>query len=825
LHAERTAAPPVIDGHLDDGVWKLAPAAELPLQQHPADGKPSTERTRVRVLYDDDAVYVAFECEQKHAPVIERLTRRDRDSESEWASIFVDPRNQGKVALVFGVNVSGVLVDSLITEPSIWNADWDENWEASSFRTTDGWSAEFRIPFRVLRFDPKEPVQTWGIQFARYIAQNQEMDLWAYTPRDTANPLQHFGVLEDVHIPARSGALELRPFALAKGQRLDSTESTSASGYEGGWSAGLDLKWHVAPDLTLDAAANPDFAQVENDQVILNLTNYETFLPEKRPLFLEGTDVFAFPLQVFYSRRVGLVPTAPTLRSAPGTAEKLVNVPSPATIYGAAKLVGRLNNDWTVGAITALTARNEVTVEDTNTMMRSTRLVAPLTAYNVLRLRREIGSSYLGLIGTGSTSFEGDGGYPALMNGTQQLCPSGATPAFGSQCFRDSYVGGVDGLWRSATGAWVANGALIGTTVQGGQPVTQLDGMQIAPGAKSLGGSARVAKEGGKLLTSLAYTGAGRTLDYNDLGFMPRQNLHDVRATLGYRNVQPTDWTIERNLGVEAGQRRSLSGLDLGQLYSVNGHVKLQNFWNATLALDAAPARFDDREVGNGIALERGRYLGARGELSTDPKRRLFVDLTGQAQAIQNGSQTISGQATLLVSPVPQFDIALVPQLSWSTGEPRYTGLTEGTAAMPSGYVFGNLTATSVGATLRANYTFAPRLTLQAYAQGFLAYGQFSNRRAVAAVPGQQVRLSDVAASPLAVAPAATPDFEEAALNLNVVFRWEWRLGSTFFVVYSRSQVPQIAGAMEPVGFRPSALGRRDSADVVLLKLSYWWSS
>jgi hypothetical protein len=805
-------------------VWQLATPVELPTQQHPADGKPSTEKTRVRVLYDDEAVYVAFDCEQKNVPVIERLTRRDRDSESEWASVLVDPRNLGKVALMFGVNVSGVLVDSQITEPYVWNPDWDENWEAHSARTADGWSAEFRIPFRVLRFDPNTPVQSWGLQFARYIAQNQELDLWAYTPRDVANPLQHFGQLDDVHIPSRVGTLELRPFALGKGQRLDSTESTSASGYSAGWSAGLDLKWHVAPDLTLDAAAYPDFAQVEADQVILNLTNYETFLPEKRPLFLEGTDVFAFPLQVFYSRRVGLVPTTPTLRSEAGTSEKLVNVPSPATIYGAAKLVGRLNNDWTIGALTAVTARNEVLVEDTNTLMRSTRLVAPLSAYNVLRLRREIGSSYIGLMATGATSFERDGGYPALMGGTQ-LCPSGATPALGSQCFRDSYVGGIDGLWRSDSGEWIANGAIIGTAIQGGQPTTQLDGVQIAPGARSLGGALRVAKEGGKVLTSVSYTGAGRTLDYNDLGFMPRQNLHDVRASLGYRNVQATRWTIETNSALEVGQRRSLSGLDLGQLYTLSNHVKLQNFWNAFLALDAAPARFDDREVGNGIALERGRYLGARVEMATDPKRPFVVDLTGQAQAIQNGAQSIGMQATFLLSPVPQFDIALVPQLSWSTGEPRYTGLTEGDPANPTGYVFGNLTATSVGATLRANYTFAPRLTLQAYAQGFLAAGQFSDRRSVAAVPGQRVRLGDVAAAPMAVAPAATPDFEEAALNLNVVFRWEWRLGSTFFVVYSRSQVPQIAGAMEPVGLRPGALGRRDSADVLLLKLSYWWSS
>jgi hypothetical protein len=367
----------------------------------------------------------------------------------------------------------------------------------------------------------------------------------------------------------------------------------------------------------------------------------------------------------------------------------------------------------------------------------------------------------------------------------------------------------------------------MGTTVRGGQPTTQLDGTVIGPGARSAGGYFRVAKEGGNLLTSATYTGVGRTLDYNDLGFMPRQNLHEVKATLGYRTLKPGRFTIDTSTSLEALERRSLSGLDLGQVYSLNQRLKFLNFWYLFAAVEAAPGRFDDREVGNGVILERGRYVGGRMELATDPKRRLFVTLTGNAQAIQDGAQAISTQAQFLLSPVPQFDIALAPQLSWATGEPRYTGLTEGGAANPSGYVFGDLTATSVGATLRANYTFVPRLTLQAYAQVYLAAGRFSDRRAVAAVPGQQVRLADIAAAPAAmmIPPSSTPDFEEAALNLNVVFRWEYRLGSVLYLVYSRSQVPQIASPMDPVSLQPSALGRRSSADVILLKLTYWWSS
>src|SRR5262249_45250197 len=161
---------------------------------------------------------------------------------------------------------------------------------------------EIRIPLRVLRFDAGLPVQSWGFQATRFIAQRQEWDLWSYYPRDVATPVPYYGRLDDLRDLNGGGPLELRPFVLRFGRRRQTVTEMLASGYDGGGSAGLDLKLHLGPDLTLDGAVNPDFAQVEADQVILNLTNYETFLPEKRPLFLEGAEAFSFPIQVFYSR-------------------------------------------------------------------------------------------------------------------------------------------------------------------------------------------------------------------------------------------------------------------------------------------------------------------------------------------------------------------------------------------------------------------------------------------------------------------------------------------------------------------------------------------
>jgi Domain of unknown function (DUF5916)/Carbohydrate family 9 binding domain-like len=301
LAAVHAAKPPLIDGRLDDAVWQTAVPTDAFTQQSPFDGSQPSERTQLRVLYDDDAIYVGFDCEQIHTPIIEKLTRRDRDSESEWVWVLIDSRNEGKSAYMFAVNISGTIADGQIIDQTTYSWEWDENWEGKAVHRAGGWSAEIRIPIRVLRFDGSVPIQSWGFQAARFIAERQETNLWAYFPRDVATPIAYLGRLDDLRGLKGGGALELVPFGVGSARRQDAIEGVMAgSGFKLVGSAGLNLKWHLANDVTLDAAFNPDFAQVEADQVILNLTNIETFLPEKRPFFLEGIDAFSFPLQVFY---------------------------------------------------------------------------------------------------------------------------------------------------------------------------------------------------------------------------------------------------------------------------------------------------------------------------------------------------------------------------------------------------------------------------------------------------------------------------------------------------------------------------------------------
>jgi hypothetical protein len=386
--ATRTQEAPILDGLLSDDAWAHALTESGFTQKFPNERTASTEPTTFRVLYDNDAIYIGIDCTQRTVPVVHRLTRRDRNVEADRVTIAIDTRGSGTSAFEFGVNASGVLTDSLRFNDTEIDTDWDEAWDARVTDTDHGWSAEIRIPLRILRFD-EGATHAWGLQVRRYISLLQETDEWSFIPRAGAGEVSRYGHLDGVEQLHPKRSVELRPFVLGRVDRRDPGTETLGSGTTPNVSAGVDLKWHARQDLTLDASINPDFAQVEADRLVFNLTNEEVLLPEKRPFFLEGRDLFATPLPLVYTRRIGrIAPPPPTLRDS----ESLVDPTAPASLFGAQKLTGSLGNRVSVGALSALAARNDVRVEGPSGT-RSRRPVEPLTAFSALRLRREFGDN------------------------------------------------------------------------------------------------------------------------------------------------------------------------------------------------------------------------------------------------------------------------------------------------------------------------------------------------------------------------------------------------------------------------------------------------
>jgi len=823
IRAARTEGPVIIDGKLDDAAWARAPAEGHFTQQLPYGGQPPAEPTTVRVLYDAQAIYIGIDCEQKTAPISPHLTRRDEDSESDWATVYLDSRRDGKSANLFALNVAGVQFDGTLHDSSAFSSEWDENWEGRAAITGSGWSVELRIPLRALRYAADLPVQDWGIWISRFTAARQERDDWPYIPRDVAAPIPLFARLDDLRSLPTPSQIEVRPFGVARLRRVDTNQDVLTHGWDGplaGLTAGLDLKLHLTQSVTFDAAITPDFAQVESDQLVFNTTNYETQFPEKRALFLEGGDQYVTPLLLFYSRRIGSSPLTPTLKSGSSITQPadgvLVDFPVGATIYAAGKLGGRVRDSWTFGALSAVAARNDYDVQlGAAGTPRERRTIEPLTVFNVLRLRRDLGrEGQLGVLATGVSRFE--------VTDRARTCPTGLAVAAGVRCFHDAYVAGVDGLARFGGSNEIVSGQVVASTVRDGPPDVQADGTPIRSGDGGLGGWARIAKDGGTpLLAELVYTGASRRLDYNDLGFMLRQNLHDLRAGLELRSLEPGPRTLERHARLDVSARRNLDGLNLGAAAEVSGNVRFQGFWYVRLALGATSDRYDDREIGDGSALDRPAFWSTSSELWTDPRRLLAAEARVDTRVLAEGS-AVTGQLLLSVRPATNVQIDLGPQGGYERGEQRFVWHAETADTAP--YLFGRLFDRNASLTLRATYTFSPKISLQTFAQLFMVAGHYTDLSSAPRKSGSRLHASDL--TPLAGPPPPDADFQEAALNANVVLRWDYRLGSTLYLVYSRSQIPTVRlQPNEEAALRASDIGRVPAIDVIMAKLSFWWAS
>ncbi len=810
VRAERTPAPPLIDGRLDDPVWQRAPLAAGFTQKFPEEAAAPSEATSFRVLYDDEALYVAVDCPQEHTPVRAVLTRRDRDVEADRVSVHIGSRRGEAAAYQFGINAAGVLSDALQFDDNRIAPEWDENWEAVAARTAHGWSAELRIPLRVLRFDPAA-IQDWAFNVRRVISLRQEIVEWAFIPRTQAAEVSRYGRVENLeNLPARR-RLELRPFVLGRVSRLQPGYAP-VSGFRPGAAAGIDLKWQVLPQLTFEATALPDFGQVELDQVVLNLSTVETFYPEKRPFFSEGLDLFATPLNLLHTRRIGQTPGSPALRDGESDADLV----EPSPIYGAVKLTGRAADRLDLGLISAVTGENQVAVRlpDGTT---TDRVAAPLTSFNVLRLRQRIGEGgRLGFLASAVNRWERDQAYPSLAPAASVLCPDGAEVPPGARCFHDGYTSALDGYWRSGSGDYVLIGQLALSLIQGGPPRRFPDGTVISSGDLDREFRFEARKEGGEHWLGSAWTSStGRRFDRNDVGFMRRQNDFWLGGTLTYRTTRPFWKVLETRTGPSVVRAVNLDGSLIHASVELNSDWLLRNFWTVGAFVQYLPTWLEDREVGDGTRIERAAVAGGGLRVSSDPRRSVQAALRSGVGHRPGGVQA-QVQGSLLVRALPQLDLELLPELTVSRGEARYL------ETAPTGErILGRLDAAAVGSTARATYTFTPSLSLQSYLQVFLARKDYDRYWAVATTGDKPIiHLRDLSTP---ATPAEDPRGSQAILNVNVVLRWEYRLGSTLFLVYTRVQNATPSDPFLQPRLDLGAIRHAPAADTLLLKLTRWW--
>lgn len=869
-----------VDGRLGDTGWANAEVATDFVQLEPNAGLPSTERTEAFIAFDASSIYVAFKAYvQDPTKLVRKLVRRDNfDAFSDRVFVEIGSPVDGRTAFSFGVNLAGVQQDALLFDDSDsgdngWDAVWDSAVGRFSDETGQGYIAEIRIPLSQLRYDPKG-TKPWQIQFERDIAVNGERSFWAPLETITDGYVSRFGTINGLTGLRTPRRLEILPYVSTRltrepGDAADPYFSTNATAQQ----FGLDAKFGLSNALTLTTTINPDFGQVEQDPAVVNLTDFEVRVGERRPFFVEGSDVFAFGSTrgnratdrptYFYSRRIGREPL-PFGSSDASVLSRADYFSSPAqtTIAAAGKISGQVGA-WSLGVLNVVTAPERASFVDT-TDTEGSLLVEPGANFLVGRARRNW---------RGGATLAG-GFVSSVLRNTS----AGFEPLLAS----DALVAGVDAEHGFGDRTWTVSGVVSGSFVRGSSDFitgqqrssrryfqrSDADYLEIDADRTSLSGyrsEFALAKTRGRFWRgSLTLGATSPGFEANDLGFQTRADQLSADWQIDYTHTSPkASWLNRVNAIVYGTQARNYGGDHISHRYAGTFNLFFSNLWLGQVAWSARPEYVNDR-------LTRGGPIGARpadgslqGFVRSNQARRLSFEasVAGRTEFYtQPGVRkewTFTSGGQILVRPSNALDFALVP--SWARAlntdqfirSVAFAGAPEGFGGRR--YVFSDVRSESVSLGLRTNWSFTSNLTFQLYLAPSVDAYAFSNYRQLAARQtysfnrfGEELGTVTSQVFSDAGVRAANPgeradqylidpqdggaafivpnrDFTYLSLRGNAVLRWAWRPGSEVFFVWQQTRDDANAfTGLDVLQDLPGILST-DSRNVFLLKATYWF--
>ena len=830
-----------VDGRLTERAWAGAEPAAGFTQSEPRDGEPATERTDVRVLVGEDALYVGARMHDRRAGTIRRrLTRRDDPAAAASAAsdafvVSLDPFHDHRTGVRFTVTPAGSLADAAVAQSQPPDASWDAVWEARTTVDAEGWTAEIRIPLSQLRYArggaERGGGATWGVQFERFILRLQERDLFAYVPRGDRAGVERYGHLTGLGRLPASRRLEVLPYTAQRATHLGSASASAlASGVDHRSRAGVDLEYAPGGGLSLAATVNPDFGQVEVDPAVVNLTTIETRFPERRPFFVEGSNAFAFGRlraynfvqhpTAFFSRRVG---RPPQLRPPDARRAVATLAPAQSEIAVASKLTGRTAGGWSVGALHART-REALGRSLLGDGAVREGVVEPASDVGVARVVRDFrgGMSSVGGI---VTAVERD-----LDDATRPLLRSSAT------------AGGLDLAHAWGGHGWALDASALWSTVRGSASAIELAQRsrvhyfqrpdarhgRLDPARTALGGAAgqaAVTRLRGRWVGSLAYQDVSPGFEGNDLGYQGVAGRRALSTDLHYQRNDPGRvflnyiiWPFTTHLWSYDGDRiRNVPYND----YNFWLQGQLRNFWQVILWEGYNPRAVDDRLTRGGPAALSPSSWWSYAELRSDERRAYAAALTASRERDDLGGHATTVSAALTWRPGSSARLRLEPSLTDRRDAANFVQYVPDPGAPATRALFATLDRTTLALDTRLDWTFTPRLTLQLYAQPLVDAGTYAGFKELRAPRTLDfvVRGRDVGSLPYEI---PSPDFGFRSLRGNVVLRWEYRPGSTLYVAWQQQREATAAAGDFALGRDLRSLARIPADDVLLVKASYW---
>jgi hypothetical protein len=813
-------------------------------QREPDEGAPPTFRTEFRVVYDASSICVGIRAHDDHPEqIVRRLTRRDEDSSSDWLYVSIDSYHDRRTAFVFGINAAGVQRDLLHYDDIKTDVSWNAVWEGSARFDDRGWVAELRIPFSQLRYSEAQE-QTWGLQVSRVVQRANEHSSWSPRPRDAGQEVSLFGELRGLRRVEPARRFEILPYGTL-GATIAAADPADPLNNEAEMlsAAGLDFKYGLGSNATVSGAINPDFGQVEADPSQVNLSANEIFFAEKRPFFLEGTDIFNLPVststggnasRLFYSRRIGAAP-----HGNAGDGGVYVDEPTATTILGAAKLSGKTSGGWSYGALEALTAPERARVVDA-AGGRSQQVIEPLTNYSMIRTKKDLNR--------GRTAVGG------AVTGVHR-----AVDGTGLEHLHDqAYAGGLELSHRFGDDAYSVELYTFGSHVRGDaraidrtQRASQryfqrpdAEHLDYDPTRTSLSGFGAAGSIGkwskGNWRYGAGFDSMSPGLELNDLGFQTQSDFHNSWLWGQYWDGEVGDHIRDWQVNSTLWGSWNYGGDHMARGVSLNSSATLTSYWGGNLGFEIADIVQSQVDLRGGPMLQRDPVGSFWGGLLTDSRERVTGNLAFNGfVAPANGSRGVWINPAISATPRSNLTLSLGPSFGHVIDDNQFVAEVADSGG-GAHYIMARLEQITTALTVRASYTVSPTLSLQIYAQPFVSTGAFTELKEADAPgaaryedryhvyqPGElsesgeliEIDRDGVDGADFAV---ERPDFSFGQIRSTVVGRWEYRPGSTLFFIWSHNRTASSAeghfGFSEDYG----ALADERGEHVLLLKLNYW---
>ena len=850
--------PITVDGRLDEPAWLVAPPVTDFRQSQPHEGEPATQRTELRFLFDDDALYIGarlFDTEGA-AGVRSRLVRRDQGSNADFIEVIFDTFHDHLGRVLFAVNPSGSKGDAYGPNGADLDDSWDGVWEVQARIDSLGWTAEFRIPLAQLRY-PRDSVQTWGLQVWRMESRLNELSQWSFWRLNESGGPPRFGHLEGLRITRGPERAELLPYVLARSTNDPSIPSADPfrDPHEVGAQVGADFKYLLGTNLTVSGTVNPDFGQVEVDPAVVNLSAFETYYPEHRPFFVEGSGLFDFgwfncffcsntnSMNLFYSRRIG---RAPQGGGNAYNAGQWADVPDYTRILGAAKITGRAWSRWNISALEAVTAREQALVQDTLGQRYHVE-VEPFTNYFVGRLARDLpnGSFVRGMV-TSVVRDLSDSALRTQLNAHSEAGGLETSLWWHRRTYRFmGHVGLASIAGDSAAILRVQrSSARYFQRPDRGNGSNGLFSDRYDPSATSMrgyGGYARIGKQSGDWLWELNTNIRSPGFEANDVAFNSQADRIWMGGNVLRQYTHPNRFARYMTFIAGGQQAFNYDGDRVdrqGQLFAT---FTFLNYWDFTTFYIYRPENLDDRLTRGGPVLRRAASHFVQANVSTDGRKNVVLGLF-PSYSCRDGVCSYGVGTSLTLRPRSNLQLRLEPSYSDDQTRAQYVTAkadTTATAMYGGRYVFADLHQREFAMDTRLNVTFTPTLTLEVFAQLLVSSGAYTSfkeyteprtlNRAIYGVDVGTITSSGghYIVDPDGAGPADTlsfrdPNFNFRSLRGNAVLRWEFRPGSTLFLVWTQSRADQETLPDFNLDRDLAALKSTQPENIFLVKVSYW---